>query len=153
MVTDKMKQNRIIYVCRGTGCVSGGGDLVYESLQAEVEKLNLRNVEVGFTGCHGFCQQGPNVVVEPDGIFYTHVEPEDAIEIAASHLRDGIPVERLYYHDPVTGEAVPRYSDIKFYAMQERIVLRNCGHINPEKIEDYLERGGYKSLRKDLFDM
>jgi NADH-quinone oxidoreductase subunit F len=148
-----MKQNRIIYVCRGTGCVSGGGDLVYESLQAEVEKLGLSNVEVSFTGCHGFCQQGPNVVVEPDGIFYTHVEPEDAAEIAASHLRDGIPVERLYYHDPVTDEAIPKYADIKFYAMQERIVLRNCGHINPEKIEDYLEKGGYQSLRKVLLEM
>ncbi|MBN2074177.1 MAG: NADH-quinone oxidoreductase subunit NuoF [Dehalococcoidales bacterium] len=148
-----MKQNRIIYVCRGTGCVSGGGDLVYESLQTEVEKLNLNDVEVGFTGCHGFCQQGPNVIVEPDGIFYTHVEPEDAAEIAASHLRDGIPVERLYYHDPVTDEAIPKYADIKFYAMQERIVLRNCGHINPEKIEDYLERGGYHSLRKALLEM
>ncbi|HEY95957.1 MAG TPA: NADH-quinone oxidoreductase subunit NuoF [Dehalococcoidia bacterium] len=153
MVTDNMKQNRIIYVCRGTGCVSGGGDLVYESLQAEVEKLNLSDVEVGFTGCHGFCQQGPNVIVEPDGIFYTHVEPEDAADIAASHLRDGKPVERLYYHDPVTDEAIPKYSDIKFYEMQERIVLRNCGHINPEKIEDYLERGGYGSLRKVLLEM
>ncbi len=153
MVTDNMKQNRTIYVCRGTGCVSGGGDHVYESLQTEVERLKLSDVEVGFTGCHGFCQQGPNVVVEPDGIFYTHVEPEDASEIAVSHLRDGIPVERLYYHDPVTGEAIPMYSDIKFYAMQERVVLRNCGHINPEKIEDYLERGGYKSLRKVLMEM
>ncbi len=153
MVTDNMKQNRIIYVCRGTGCVSGGGDLVYKSLETEVERLKLSNVEVGFTGCHGFCQQGPNVIVEPDGIFYTHVEPEDAVDIATSHLRDGVPVERLYYHDPVTGEAVPKYSDIKFYEMQERIVLRNCGHINPEKIEDYLERGGYKSLRKVLLEM
>jgi len=153
MVTDNMKQNRIIYVCRGTGCVSGGGDLVYEALQAEVEKLNLSDIEVGFTGCHGFCQQGPNVIVEPDGIFYTHVEPEDAGDIATSHLRDGIPVERLFYCDPVTGEAIPQYSDIKFYAMQERVVLRNCGHINPEKIEDYLERGGYGSLRKVLLEM
>ncbi|MFC1947899.1 NADH-quinone oxidoreductase subunit NuoF [Chloroflexota bacterium] len=148
-----MKQNKIIYVCRGTGCVSGGGDLVYESLEAEVERLKLSNVEVGFTGCHGFCQQGPNVIVEPDGIFYTQVEPEDAVDITASHLRDGVPVDRLYYHDPVTGEAIPKYSDIKFYEMQERIVLRNCGHINPEKIEDYLERGGYKSLSKVLLEM
>ena len=153
MVTDNMKQNRTIYVCRGTGCVSGGGDLVYESLQVEVERLKLSDVEVGFTGCHGFCQQGPNVIVEPDRIFYTHVEPEDAVDIAGSHLRDGIPVERLYYRDPVTDEAIPKYADIKFYEMQERIVLRNCGHINPEKIEDYLERGGYSSLRKVLLEM
>jgi len=147
------KKRKTIYVCRGTGCVSGGGDLVYDALKAEVDRLQLKNTEVEFTGCHGFCQQGPNVVVEPDGTFYTHVEPEDAAEIATSHLQNGVPVERLFYRDPVTGEAIPRYSDIKFYQMQERVILRNCGHINPEKINDYLARGGYQSLRKVLFNM
>ncbi len=148
-----MQQRKTIYVCRGTGCVSGGGDLVYESLKAEVDRLKLKNVEVEFTGCHGFCQQGPNVVVEPEGIFYTHVEPDDAAEIATSHLQNGIPVERLFYRDPTTGEAIPNYSDIPFYKLQQRVVLRNCGHINPEKINDYLARGGYQSLRKVLFTM
>jgi len=153
MVTVKMEYNRTIYVCRGTGCVSGGGDAVYNALKVEVARLKLQDVEVSFTGCHGFCQQGPNVVVEPDGIFYTRVEPEDAAEIVVSHLRDGIPVEHLFYRDPVTGETISRYSDIKFYALQERVILRNCGHINPEKIEDYRARGGYDSLRKVLETM
>lgn len=148
-----MQQHRTVYVCRGTGCVSGGGDAVFEALRAEVRRQGVRNAEIDFTGCHGFCQQGPNVVVEPDGIFYTHVEPEDAAEVVASHLRDGKPVERLFYHDPVTGQAIPRYSEIKFYQKQERVILRNCGHINPEKIDDYLVRGGYQSLRKVLFSM
>jgi NADH-quinone oxidoreductase subunit F len=149
----KHNKERTIYVCRGTGCVSGGSDAVFTALQAELARQGVRDAEVDFTGCHGFCQQGPNVVVEPDGIFYTHVEPEDAAEIVASHLREGKPVERLFYHDPVTAQAIPYYSNINFYQKQERVLLRNCGHINPEKIEDYLAQGGYQALRKVLFTM
>jgi len=148
-----MELLRTVYVCRGTGCVSGGGDAVYEALKREVDRLGLRDAEVDFTGCHGFCQQGPNVIVEPDGIFYTHVEPEDVAEIVTSHLQNGKPVERLFYRDPVTDQAIPHYSDINFYKKQERLILRNCGHINPEKIDDYLARGGYQALPKVLFNM
>jgi len=148
-----MPEKRTVFVCRGTGCVSGGSDNVYEALNTELAKQGVTEANIDFSGCHGFCQQGPNVVVEPDGIFYTHVDADDAREIVSSHLKNGIPVERLFYHDPVTGQAVPQYADIKFYQEQERIILRNCGHINPEKIEDYINRGGYKSLGKALFEM
>jgi len=148
-----MKQQRTVFVCRGTGCVSGGGDAIYEALKAEVTRQGLKSAEIDFTGCHGFCQQGPNVVVEPDGIFYTHVEAEHAPEIVTSHLKNGKPVEQLFYHDPITGQAIPHYLDIDFYKKQERVILRNCGHINPEKIDDYLARGGYLSLQKVLFQM
>jgi NADH-quinone oxidoreductase subunit F len=88
------------------------------------------------------------VVVEPEGIFYTRVQTEDAPDIATSHLRDGKPVERLLYHDPATGKVIPHYSEIDFYKKQQRVILRNCGHINPEKIEHYIARGGYRALRK-----
>ena len=148
-----MQRKHTIFVCRGTGCVSGGGDAVYEALKAEVARQGLKDAEVDFTGCHGFCQQGPNVVVEPDGIFYTHVEMGDAAEILTSHLRDGQPVERLFYHDPVTNQAMPHYSDINFYKEQERVILRNCGHINPERVDDYLAHGGYQALRRAIFNM
>jgi len=148
-----MQQKYTVFVCRGTGCVSGGGDAVYEALRAELLRQRVKGAEVDFTGCHGFCQQGPNVVVEPDGIFYTHVEPEDAAEIVTSHLKNKKPVERLFYRDPVSGEAIPNYSQITFYEKQERVILRNCGHINPEKIEDYIDRSGYQALRKVLFNM
>ncbi|MFH1775894.1 MAG: NAD(P)H-dependent oxidoreductase subunit E, partial [Chloroflexota bacterium] len=146
-------RHRTVLVCRGTGCVSGGGDAVYEALKLEVAAQGVKNADIDFTGCHGFCQQGPNVVVEPDGIFYTHVEPQDAADIVGSHLKGGIPLERLFYRDPVTGQAVPRYGDIGFYQQQERVILRNCGHINPEKIDDYLACGGYKALEKVLLQM
>ena len=78
-----MQPKITVFVCRGTGCVSGGSDAVYQALIDEVERQKVKNVEIAFSGCHGFCQQGPNVVVEPDGIFYTHVEPEDAVDIVA----------------------------------------------------------------------
>lgn len=145
-----MQDHHTILVCQGTGCVSSRSDAVYQALKEEIERQGLRDVEVDFTGCHGFCEQGPNVVVEPEGILYTHVQTEDTPEIITSHLRDGQPVERLFYHDPVTGEAVAHYSDINFYKRQQRVILRNCGHINPEKIEHYIASGGYQALRKAL---
>jgi NADH-quinone oxidoreductase subunit F len=148
-----MQNHRTVFVCQGTGCLSAGAGAVYEVLKAEVERQGVEGTNIDFTGCHGFCEQGPNVVIEPDGIFYTHVEADDAPEIVSSHLRDGKPVERLFYRDPMSGQAIPLYSDIKFYEGQQRIILRNCGHINPEKIDDYIAQGGYKALEKALLKM
>ena len=116
-----MPRKRTVLVCRGTGCVSGGSDAVYRALDEEVERQGIKGAVIDFTGCHGFCEQGPNVVIEPDGIFYTHVEPEDAAEIVSSHLLDNRPVERLFYHAPMTGQTMPNYSDIRFYKEQERL--------------------------------
>jgi NADH:ubiquinone oxidoreductase subunit F (NADH-binding)/(2Fe-2S) ferredoxin/NAD-dependent dihydropyrimidine dehydrogenase PreA subunit len=124
------------------------------ALEKAVNELNLGDqVEVGFTGCHGFCQKGPIVVIEPEGIFYCRVSPKDAKEIAKSHLVDGEPVQRLFYRHPVTKEMVPYYRDIMFYKKQQRIILRNCGKINPEKISDYEAQGGYQALRKVISTM
>ncbi len=144
---------RTILVCHGTGCVSGKAFEIREALEKQVAKLGLKRVAVDFTGCHGFCQQGPIAVVEPEGIFYAKVTVDDVPEIVQSHLRDGKPVARLFYHDPISDEAIPCYKDITFYSQQHRIVLRNCGHINPERIEDYVKTGGYESLRKVLSEM
>lgn len=149
-VSDKQ---RTIFVCNGTGCVSGKAIEVREALEKAVSELNQNGVKVDFTGCHGFCQQGPIAVVEPEGIFYAHVSVDDVPEIVQSHLQDGQPVERLFYKDPISGQAVPYYKDINFYSKQQRIILRNCGHINPERIEDYIAVDGYQSLRKALFEM
>ncbi len=144
---------RTILVCHGTGCVSGKAFEIREALEKQVAKLGLKRVAVDFTGCHGFCQQGPIAVVEPEGIFYAKVTVDDVPEIVQSHLRDGKPVARLFYHDPISDEAIPCYKDITFYRQQQRLVLRNCGHINPERIEDYVKTGGYESLRKVLSEM
>jgi len=147
------KNKQTILVCQGTGCVSGKSLEITAALEKAVSDLKLKNVKIDFTGCHGFCEQGPVAIVEPEGIFYTHVGVDDAREIIESHIRDGKPVERLFYKDPATREAVPKYHDIKFYSKQQRIILRNCGHINPERIDDYINTGGYQALTKVLNEM
>ncbi|MFC2040877.1 NADH-quinone oxidoreductase subunit NuoF [Chloroflexota bacterium] len=144
---------RTALVCRGTGCVAGGSDEIYEALKREVESAGLKDVKVDFAGCHGFCQRGPIVDIEPEGFFYTEIQVDDIRDIVRSHLVNGHPAERLLYHDLVTGEPVLHYSDVPFYAQQQRVILRNCGHINPERIEDYLTIGGYQAIKKALFEM
>jgi len=142
-----------VFICQGTGCVSGKSIEITGALTKAVKEAGLGEVNIDFTGCHGFCEQGPVAIVEPEGIFYTHVAAADVPEIVTSHLRDGKPVERLFYKDPVTGQAIPYYKDINFYKIQQRLVLRHCGHINPERIEDYTALGGYESLKKVLKEM
>ncbi len=145
-----MPDHRTVFVCQETPCLSMGSGAVYEALEAEISRQGLKNATAEISGCHGhgLCECGPSVVVEPDGVFYVHVQAEDAPEIVSSHLRDGRPVERLFYHDPVTGQSIPHYSEMNFYKKQHRVVLRDCGHINPEKIDHYIARGGYRALRK-----
>jgi len=155
VIEPKPKNNaqRTILVCQGTSCVSDKSPKITEALIKAVEKYGLENVKVDFTGCQEFCEQGPVAVVEPDGIFYVHLTEADAEEIVASHLRDGKPVERLFFKEFVTRQPIPYYKDIKFYNKQQRIILRNCGRINPERIEDYIAAGGYESLKKVLQTM
>ena len=150
-INPKLKQ--IVLVCQGTGCTSSKSDKILLELEKEVKKAGLKNIKVDFTGCHGFCEQGPIVIVEPEGIFYAHVKIEDAKDIVHSHLKDGKPVERLFYRDPVTNKVIPTYNEMNFYKKQKRLILRNCGHINPEKIEDYITNNGYKAIKKVLSQM
>jgi NADH-quinone oxidoreductase subunit F len=123
-------------------------------LEAEITRLGLP-VLVKRTGCHGLCERGPIVTVEPDGILYLKVQPQDVADIAKS-LQNGDgyqPVQRLLYRDPVTRKRVPLYRDVDFYRKQIRLVLRHNGHIDPESIDDYLAVGGYQALRKALREM
>ncbi len=143
-----------VLVCQGTGCISGGAEPIYSSLEGEIAKPDLReNVHLKRTGCHGFCQQGPLVIVEPEGFFYSKVKPDDVHEIVQSLLPERKVVKRLLYRDPITNKRIPYYRDIPFYSKQQRTVLRNCGKINPEDINDYLASNGYQALRKALFEL
>ncbi len=99
------------------------------------------------------CQQGPIVIVEPKGTFYANVKPKDVGAIVDSLKNGGEPVEKLFYKDPATKEGLPTYHDIPFYAKQKRLVLQNCGKIDPENIDDYLAVGGYDALKKAIFDL
>jgi NADH:ubiquinone oxidoreductase subunit F (NADH-binding)/(2Fe-2S) ferredoxin/NAD-dependent dihydropyrimidine dehydrogenase PreA subunit len=144
---------RRILVCEGTGCVSSKSPAIRMALEAAVRAHGIQDVEVGLTGCHGFCQQGPIVVVEPDGLLHCRVKPEDAEDIAASLAAGGEPVRRLFYRHPVSRITIPHYRDIMFYQKQTRVILGNCGKINPERIEDYEAQGGYQALRRVLDSM
>ena len=142
---------RQLLVCRGTGCESQKSGRLYSSLKDELAKAGLsEKVEVIFTGCRGLCQMGPTVLVEPDGTFYCKVKPQDAAEIINSDIKNGRKIERLFFTDPKTKEKMPNYREIKFFESQSRVVLRNCGFINPENIEDYRRVGGYEGILKAL---
>ena len=138
---------RLVLVCRGTGCESQKAKAIYTALAEGVQGLG---VEVKFTGCHGFCQMGPTVLIEPQGTFYCNVKPEDVAEIVDVDIRNGGRVDRLLFLDPKSKKAVLDYRDMQFFKPQRRIVLRNCGFINPEDIDDYIRVGGYEAIRKVL---
>ena len=125
---------RTLFVCQGTGCVSSKSPEIQSALEKQIKEANLEDVQVKLTGCHGFCKQGPIIIVEPEGIFYGLVGVDDVPEIVESHLVNGKQVERLFFKEPVTGKSIPKYEDIPFYSKQERIVLKNCGTINSEDI-------------------
>ena len=140
-------ENRTILICRGTGCESSKSAEIQEVL---TEELKGTDVEVKFTGCHGMCQQGPIVIIEPEDIFYAQVKLKDVPKIVETHINKGETVKSLVYKDPTTKERIPTYHDIPFYKRQKRLVLRNCGQINPEDIEDSLAAGTYQGLEKAL---
>ena len=143
-----------VLICGGTGCKSAGSKEVQLAFSRAIEAKGLSDeVMVVETGCHGFCEHGPLVIVYPEGTFYCRVKAEDAEEIVESHLFKGRIVERLLYHEPLTHESIPNYSEINFYKKQHRLVLENCGAINPEQIEEYIAVGGYEALAKAVTTM
>ena len=143
-----------VLVCGGTGCTSSGSLKVQEELRRELAKQGIeKEVKIVETGCHGFCEQGPLVIVYPEGTFYTRVQPEDVAELVEEHLLKGRIVRRLLYTEPMTQRQVPGYKEIVFYKKQLRVVLRNCGYIDPEKIEEYIARDGYTALAKVIGEM
>ena len=143
-----------VLVCAGTGCVSSGSRKVKAEMEKQLEAFKLeQEIKVVETGCHGFCEMGPIVIVYPEGILYCQVKSEDVKEIVEEHLLKGRPVKRLMFKDRITEEMVPHYNDIDFYKKQNRIVLRNCGFINPENIKEYIARDGYEALAKALTEM
>ena len=148
-----MAYESYVLVCGGTACCSSGGTTVVEAFKKELEAAGLKDkVQVVVTGCLGFCEQGPIVKILPQGTFYVQVKTEDVKEIVAEHLVKGRVVQRLCY-DPEQAKKLVAEANIPFYQKQYRIVLRNCGIIDPEKIEDYIARDGYKAIEKVLFEM
>lgn len=143
----------IITLCSGTACSASGSDDVAEAIKAEIKKQGSED-EVDFkrTGCHGFCEKGPIVVIQPEETCYIQVSPEDAEDVVSATLNDEV-VESLVYNDPNTGEKIEKESDIPFYKNQERIVFGPNRKIDPKSIEDYIAIGGYEALAKAISEM
>ena len=141
-------QKREILVCGGTGCTSSDSIKIIESLRNEIENAGLKDTaSVHLTGCFGFCAKGPITKVYPDNVFYVQVKPEDACEIVQSHLVNNTVVERLLFEEPsLNNKKVEKHDDMSFYKKQSRVALRNCGHINPENISEYIGCDGYIAL-------
>ncbi len=148
-----MAYRSYILVCGGTACESSKANAIYESLLSEVDAQGLsEEVQVIKTGCFGFCEQGPIVKILPEDSFYVQVTPSDAKELVEEHIVKGREVKRLLY-DKEGSKKHAKVEDIKFYQKQFRIVLRNCGFIDPENIDEYIAREGYSALEKVLFEM
>jgi NADH-quinone oxidoreductase subunit F len=153
-VAAEQPPHRWIAICQGTGCSSAGSAQIHKSLVEELSRHGLQDqIEVRRTGCFGFCSQGPIFVIHPEQTFYTHVKPSDVPEIVSEHLVNGRRIERLLYLDPSQNAPIEHWYDIGFYSKQKRILLSNCGIIDPENINQYVEREGYIALRQVLGKM
>ena len=153
-----------VLICAGTGCIAGGAMKIYENLKAECESRGLpvyiglkhhtdeeKSLHVKMSGCHGFCEMGPLVHIEPMGIMYIHVKPEDCHEILERTVLGGEIIDRLVY--TLDGVKYPKQEDIPFYKKQHRVVLANCGKSDAEDMEEYIAKGGYAAFEKALFEM
>ena len=156
-------QYKQVVICGGSGCVAGGSLKVYDRMKQLMEERGLRidvvlqheshdeSIGLKHSGCHGFCQMGPLMRIEPMGLLYIKVTVDDCEEIVEKTVLNNEVIDRLVYHDD--GESYVRQEDIPFYKQQTRVALEHCGHINAESVEEYIAVGGYTALEKALFDM
>jgi len=145
---------RMILICRGTGCNSLNAGVLHERLAMLIEENELNEfIKIKLTGCHGFCQIGPTLIIEPENILYVNLKEKDLSLIVEQHLMNNEIVEELLYKDPKTDKLIPTLDKIQFYNDQIQIITENCGKINPEDINEYINAGGYEAIRKVLKNM
>ena len=145
-----------VLICGGTGCSASGSAKIHDAMEKEIAAAGLsEEVKVVQTGCFGLCALGPIMIVYPEGSFYSRVTVEDVPEIVSEHLVKGRVVKRLVYNETLieNSNEVRSLQETSFYKKQKRIALRNCGVIDPENIEEYIGRDGYKALGKVLTEM
>lgn len=157
-------QRKQILICAGTGCVAGGSLDIYARMQEILMEQGIKcslvlekephdqSIGLKKSGCHGFCEMGPLLRIEPEGILYVKVKVEDCEEIIEQSIVGDQVIERLVYHDQ-EGKAYEKQDDIPFYKQQTRVALEDCGRINAESIKEYIAVGGYSAVAKALFDM
>jgi NADH-quinone oxidoreductase subunit F len=159
---DLSKINKRIIICAGTACVANGSLKIMEALAKKIKEKNLNvtlelnkesnDLYISKSGCQGFCQMGPLVTILPDNILYTKVKTDDVDEIVEKTIINNTPIDRLLYKNPKTKNPCLNQNEIEFYTKQHRFVLKNCGVIDPEDINEYISTGGYYALKKVIFD-
>ena len=143
-----------LVVCRGSACGDCGADALFRALMAEVMRRGMaKDVKVSRGPCRGFCPVGPVVAVYPHGLLYVHVRPEDVHDLVDETFIEGRPLRRLLYQEPPEIQSLPAFRDVPFFSKQMWIALHNCGSVDPERIEDYIARDGYRALGKVLMEM
>jgi len=147
-------QRPCVSICAGAGCLASGASDVIAAFESELASSGLEaDVDTRGTGCPGFCERGPVVLLYPEGTCYLEVKPDDVPEIVARGIKNNEVVERLLFEDPITGERAKHESEIPFYSHQERTLLSSNSLIDSRRIDDYLAIGGYSALVKALFEM
>jgi len=154
-IREKNRQFKMsVTICGGTGCRANESEALKDAFESELRSRELdKQVKITFSGCHGFCELGPLVVIKPEGILYCQVKEKDVEKIVSETLIEGKIIDSLLFEDPVTGEKTVYEKDIPFYKAQKRLILSQNGSIDPTIIEDYLANGGYKALGKVLTEM
>ena len=143
-----------LMLCGGTGCHASGSGLFRETLQKELERRELSDeIKIIETGCNGFCAVGPVMLVEPEGIFYQKLKPEDVPHLVEEHFLKGRPLKKLFYVEPTSKETIAYMNEIPFFKDQMFWAMRNKGHIDPEVIDEYIARDGYFGAAKALQEM
>jgi NADH-quinone oxidoreductase subunit F len=150
----KKQDDVVVSVCGGTGCHAYGCKKVRDEFAKIIKKNgNMQKIRLRYTGCRGFCERGPIVTIQPQGIFYQRVQEEDVPVILSETVEKGEIIDRLLYNDLTTNQKLSSEKEIPFYKAQNRLVLENNGLIDPTKIEDYIGIGGYQTLAKALYEM
>jgi len=154
ILKSRKKQKPTITICSGTGCHAYGCVKIAQAFEDEIKKQNLQDtVDVRTTGCHGFCERGPIVVIQPDGIFYQKIQLKDVKEVISETIKGKKIIERLLYVDPKTGEKIVYEKEVPFYKKQKRIIFKNNGFIDPTEIKDYMALNGYSALARVVKEM
>jgi len=150
-----MLERAHVLICSGSNCVSRGAKSLRDEFEEHLDRLEIKDeIKLVNTGCVGLCEQGPFVIVYPEGVFYAQIKPKHIKEICEEHLYKGRIVEKLVFDEALTADKEVRALDeIRFYKKQYRIAMRNCGFINPDDIEEYIAKDGYRGLGKALLDM
>ncbi|MCU0579401.1 MAG: 4Fe-4S binding protein [Desulfobacterota bacterium] len=154
IVDSRQAYTTTVLICSGTGCQASRSPAVIEAFKNQLQSQRLNEkVLVRTTGCHGFCEQGPIMVLEPEGVLYCRVAPEDCREIVSRTIKKGEVLERLLYTDPASGQRIPKEKDIPFYRDQDRSLLSGNRAVDPRSLEDYIAAGGYTALTRVLAGM